>query len=322
MAHTTGTATDHTDFFNTLISFLKTDAGLVAANENWTEAWAAPGGAPNSTDVVLQGPGLSDSDEVYIGLRLIADAGAGHYEIHMVGMTGIDAAATEFDAHVNVTPVTVRMFLDNAAMTYWFSANGRRFMAAAKISTVYEALYAGLVLPYAQPAEYPYPLFIGGTNAVGNASVDWRSTSADHTMFYAPVYDSGAGIESNAWFLSPSGAWLRCGQNGDIAVAPNSFGIQDFGIGTDFTVDRYGYEDIKDRVEPAYGGSYILTPLSLLQSDPANQTFGILHGAFHVGGRGNAAENTVTVVGTSHLVLQNVFRTDIGGYAAIALEDS
>lgn len=327
MAFETGTATNYQDFFDKLLTFLQTDADLVAAGQEWEVAWEAPGGAANETDIVLRGPGLSGNDNVLVGLRLVEDVGADRFALHLSGMTGVLPAAVAFDEHVNCTPQVPLMFLDSNPMTYWFVANGRRFIAVAKISSVYEALYAGLFLPYAAPSRYSYPLFIGGSSCLGNTPTDWRSTHAAHTLFHNPYYYSpNPPQESCAWMLSPEGNWQRCvgstsSTGAQVAMSPDYFGDNEIGMNLTFTSSRYGYRDIKDNMSACYGGDYALTPIQMLQWTPTDQAFGALHGVFHVAGKGNAAENIITINEVDHLVVQNAFRTSVGAYLAIALEE-
>lgn len=325
MAFTSGTATNYLDYWNKLLDFLQNDAALIAANQEWTVAWSAPVGAPNSTDIVLKGPGLSASDEIFIGLRLTADIPGDRFAIHMCGMSGVLTGATEFDGHVNCTPKNVRMFLGNAPMGYWFSASGRRFVAVAKVSTVYETMYGGLILPFATPVNYPYPLFIGGCAGEGTSAIDWRATSADHTAFHKPR--STSAIETSAWLLSPDGTWKRCGDSGSQAAYTNLWmGPDAFGDDTiiqltpTWTGVSYGYRDVKDRMAACYGGNFALSPIMFLQDSPNDQTYGLLDGVFHVPGRGNSAENIVNMGGVDYLVVQNTFRTSLGDYCAIKLE--
>lgn len=324
MAYETGTATNYQDYWDKLIAFLTTNVDLVAAEQNWTVAWTAPGGAPNMTDVVLSGPGLAGTDEVLIGLRLVVDVPGDKFTIFMCGMTGIIPGATEYDGHVNVTPLSVRMFLGSGATTYWFTANGRRFVAVAKVSTVYESLYGGLILPYSQPSSFPYPMFIGGSAGEGGASVDWRSVSEDHTLFHQPRYNGTS--PTSAWLLDPTGAWLQCGDSGSLSstpiyIAPDIYFHQSFSMSETITNQYYGYREMKDRIQACYGGDFTLGPFTLIQGSPAIQTYGILHGVYHVPGLGNYSENIVTIGGVDHLVVQNTFRTLTGDYIAIALEE-
>lgn len=323
-AFVSGTATDHNDLWTKLITFLTTDATLLAAGEEWSAVWTHASGA--TSGVVLQGPGLSAGDEVLVGLKLVERPTPDEYEIQILGMTGVLPAATTFDGHVNVTPNKVLMFIDSNPMDYWFVANGRRFMAVVKISTVFEAMYAGLFLPYAPPTSYSYPLFIGGSagelHADGGAT-SWRSTDSNHHHFpYANVQIGGTDRNPGAWMLSPQGEWLICftsGAGGNVAIGPTYF-FGGLGITQTSGVSALGYGSIRERLQAGFAGEFPLTPLTLVQDSPDDQTYGVLDGAYHVPGHGNSSENLVTIGGVNHLTVQDVFRTAIGSYWAMALD--
>lgn len=328
MAYETGTATSASDFYTKLISFLTTNADLVSAGQEWTTVWNTPAPEENQSDIVLRGPGLSGQDQVYIGMRLVEEPIEDTFYIEMVGMTGVLPNAIRFDAHVNVTPYNVRTFLDVGSMTYWFTATGRRFMAVAKVSTVFEAMYGGLFLPYATPLSYPYPLFIGGS--AGHANGDsaspgsWRSEADNHSHFADPhrIYsNSETRNASSAWMLDPAGSWKRVSNRGSASYSPCHIGPEY--TEWDYAIDKneeYGAWFIMERTMDAYGGDRILVPCTIVQSDPTEQTYGILDGAFRCQGVANAAENLITVDGVDHLVVQNVFRSGFGDYWAMALE--
>lgn len=326
MAFITGTATDAADLWSKLLDFLQNNEDLVADGQNWDVAWEAPTGSPNETAIVLRGPGYTGTDNVYVGMQRVDRPTPDEYEIQTVGMTGFLAGATTIFEHANVSPQPVRMFIDSHAMTYWMVANGRRFVVVAKISTVFESMYAGLFLPYGDPTQYSYPLFIGGSAGIrpnADAISSWRSTAEGHRHFmhaYENVFNPNA--ETSAWTLSPQGEWLRTvstGTQGPVAVGPRRFhagldNAENTGSG------RWGYRTINDRLRAGFDGSMLLTPHTLVQSIPANQTYGVLHGTFHVPGFGNSAENIVTMDGVDHLVVQDVFRTGVGEFWALALE--
>lgn len=324
MAYETGSATDHQDLFTKLKTFLTTHADLVAASEEWAVAWEAAAGDPNPTAIVLQGPGLGGTDEVLVGLRLVEDDVNARYGIEMTGMTGLIPSATILEEHINVTPTPVVMFADSNPMTYWFVANGRRFIAVVKISTVFESMYGGLFLPYAPPTAYSYPMFIGGSCGVGGAgnALDWRSVDISHSHFpYASRYTNNPVRNTGAWMITPQGDWLQTGVNGELeaAIGPmNMFSgmwAQSFSNG-----NAYGYRDLTTRMRAAFDDTFPLTKLTLVQADPADATFGVLDGAYHTPGDGNSSENIITIGSVDHLVVQNAFRTGPGDYWALKLE--
>lgn len=64
------------------------------------------------------------------------------------------------------------------------------------------------------------------------------------------------------------------------------------------------------------GGHYPLLPIEMY--DTAG-LFGMLEGVFFVSGFDNLVENTLTIDGVQHLVVQDVWRTGFGNYFALAL---
>jgi len=337
MAYQTGTASDHEDLWNKLLAFLTTDAQLVALNQNWEVAWLADdsnSGNPNDTDIVLRGPGLADQDSIYVALRRVDDVASDLSTIYMRGATGVINSADQYHLHVNVTPNPVKMFLRPNSMDYWFVANGRRFIVVVQIGTVYETLYAGFFLPYADPEVYTYPMFIGGSSGSGGPSEasSWSSVRDDHTAYMFSNYDSNpaTGYNPSAWMLGPDGAWLRCSTNttaSNAYIGPSYFGMG-LGIGAhidrDFDSDNYGYNSVDIRQGESYGAGFALTPFTLTQASPQDQTFGALDGVYRITGRGQSIENVIQADNAVHIVFQNTFRTALGNWYAVTLgpEDS
>jgi len=336
MAYQTGTATDAADLYQKLIDFLTTDAELVGLSQNWAIDWEAPSSGSNMTDIVLRGPGLAADADIYVGLRLEVDSLNDAAQIFLYGMTGTVGAADDVDEHVNVQTHPVRSLIKDSAMDYWFVASGRRFCCVFQVGTVYSCCYGGFFLPYGTPTQYPYPMFIGGDAGYGGnlQAADWRSTADDHAAYPYAHHQSGGGssyAEPSAWMLSPSGGWLRV--SGDhlesgAYLAPKLFGVGN-GIGADIisgnspggqTNGHPGYDEIRERMIPALGGNFCLTPITLVAANPSDQTYGLLDGIYHVPGRGNSIENEIDVDGTIHLTVIDTFRTAIGSYWAMALK--
>lgn len=317
-AFSTGTASNHSDLWTKLLTFLTSNSSLVAAGEAWTVAWS------NGNQRVLKGPGLSAHDEVLVGLKLNADAAIDSYWIELRGMSGVLSGATDVGGHTNVSK-KVGIYLDSQPFTYWFVANGRRFIVVLKISTVFQACYGGLILPYTTPLAYPYPLFVGGTRGDNPASpVNWRSVSDDHTMFFSPQYTFLGTRDSCAWMLDPAGQWVRCWNNGDdpgdpkIGMAPEQM-FDGFGSDRVASPLTYGYDTIRKRMCAGFDGTFPLIDISLVQKTPTDQTYGVLDGVYRVAGVGNSSENLIAADGVNHLVVQNCFRTGTGEFIAVGL---
>lgn len=75
-----------------------------------------------------------------------------------------------------------------------------------------------------------------------------------------------------------------------------------------------------NRLMDGYGGDRALIPCTLIQTNPTDQTYGVLDGAYRCQGYNNAAENLITVDAVDHLVIQNVFRTDTPDFWAMVME--
>ena len=159
MAWETGTATDHDDLLDKLITFLTTDSGLVAANQEWMVLKDEE--PVDERYVYLRGPGLADNDQIHANIRRFYNPGTNAYNWEFRGATSYDGGIA-YASQPGTSDMSY-LCLANLSMTYWFFANGRRFIVIAKIGTVYTSAYAGLIMPYALPSEYLYPLFIGAT---------------------------------------------------------------------------------------------------------------------------------------------------------------
>ena len=159
MAWETGTASSQDDLMDKLLLFLTTDSTLVAASQEWTVL-------SDTTDtdrlVYLEGQGLSATDEIFVNINQYFWDATGAYNWDIRGTTGYDSGFSR-DLQPGTSDSIYFCLSNLSGMTYWFVANGRRFIVIVKIGTVYVSLYAGFLYPYATPSEYPYPLCIGAS---------------------------------------------------------------------------------------------------------------------------------------------------------------
>lgn len=345
MAYITGTAADHTALWNTLLDFLQNNAALVAAGQAWTKVWEA---APTN-EVVLKGPGLSGTEEVFVAMKRVDAARVpDESEIYLSACTGVIATATSYLGHVNSLSRPPRTFLAHSPMQYWMVANGRRFVVVIKISTIYQAMYGGFFLPYGSPTQYPYPMFVGGSTGfdavTANYRVDsWREDAQlSYNHFVFPLSDTNVASwrDSPAMMLRPEGTWL--GGTYDQEGTVNSFSPFLIGprapcwyLATEIPFDtrgteyetasfRFGSEAVRAKVMTGLNGEIPLTPATLFRANrtpsPEPATFGVLDGVYIAAGVGNFAENIVTIGGINHLVVPNVMRTGTLEYWALGLE--
>jgi hypothetical protein len=321
MASITGTAATPLALYNALIAFL-TNSGLLGS-QVWSVAWNAPVGAPNLTDIILAGPGLSASEQIYVGLRLNQDALNDRYSIDLFGATGIIPSAQQVGQHVNSSPDGKRLFLINQPMQYWFTANGRRFTITVKVSNIYESAYAGFLLPYSLPSNYSYPLFIGAMAGTVGAAIplSWTDTTDAHRFYPAGAINTitGTAYSSPAVLLDPMGQWLPVtgfrasgGGVGQVGVLPYE-AFTGFNLNQNATnlndTDQYPYQSIAQRITRNFANEFNLIPYTLVQASPADQTYGVLDGIYFAPGNLQTVENVITISGTSYLVVGNAFRS-------------
>lgn len=155
MAVITGTSNDWKD----LLADLRTSA---VAN-GWTELDYTTGGTDEEPDVLyLEGPGITMDEKVYVQIRTHADVDELYYGWEIRTAIAF-SPGLDFENQPGVSPATY-MNLDDATINYRFYINDGRIVVVARISTFVMSCYAGFFLPFADPTEYPYPLYVFGSN--------------------------------------------------------------------------------------------------------------------------------------------------------------
>ena len=279
MAYEIDTATDYID----LLDRVRT----LALAQGWAELrWTG-------TELIMRGPGLSGQDEIYIGIRTYADVTGDRYGWELRGYGGYDDAQ-QFNFQPGASPACY-MPLWNGATPYWLVVNGQRIVLAARVSTVYEACYAGLIDRYMTPSQYPYPLYIAGTSP---SATRWSDTYGEHRHFGDPGPAS--------YLMHIDGSWRQ------YRNAYGSSGSREY--------ERNVWPQAP-AIRESLDGGYLLVPLTLVEYGPTTRgIYGELDGCYWVSGWGQAAENIITVDGADHIIIQNIYRADPEYYTAIRLE--
>jgi len=262
---------------------------MVTAASNWTllrQYEANDGGL----HFFVMGPGTSGADEIFVSFATARFVEADAYNVRFFGGIGFNESCTTASTILGASPL-VSMLLSDATMPCWFIGSGRRFIAIAKVSTVYESCYMGFMLPTGTSSEYPYPLIVGGTAGAGLPAVSWRDTSADHRAFFDP--------SQTLIMRDKGGAWVVFDNDGAIS---NTFPAKSLNI------------------LPCFGGNRALFPVTLHSSTPLNGTFGDLDGVFYVSGFNLFSEDVIDCNGVDRLCIQSAFRTGIKNFAAFSLE--
>lgn len=111
--------------------------------------------------LIMRGPGLSGSEELFVGMQGYSLATSDIFNWRLRGMTGYVASST-FEGQPGEFGSSIGIPLWDGVIEYWLAANGQRIALVAKVETTYHTMYLGSVLPYATPGQWPYPLAAAG----------------------------------------------------------------------------------------------------------------------------------------------------------------
>jgi len=284
---------DLLDRIKTFLTGLATNPWTAVRDDRSTANW----------ELILQGPGLSGTEQIFIGFKTYQSAASDYYNFSVATFTGYVAGNT-FETQPGYSN-SLGVPAHNLSIGYWMIANGQRIAGALKVGTpVYESFYAGKFFPYATPSQYPYPIIAGGMLDSASAT---RYSDTSHSMPYK-------GNRANLRMRGVAGTYLQ----------PNAFPWSP----TDNASSR------RDT-----GGQYPLRPIQLLDG---SNIYGELDGIYQISGFNNVVENMiqiggtpvtdnpawtsaqrasaiVTAGGTPYVVIQDVYRTGFADYYAMKL---
>ena len=294
-------------------AFVSGDAFTFAVTPPWTSLRRSAG-----SEMIWQAPGNGGADEIIVGAKTFSDVGTDYYNWRLGGFSAFNSGSPfnqqagylGGNAQANPSPVFT---LWNSSIPYWIVANGRRVIIVAKISTVYVTAYLGFLTPYMAPGVFPYPLVVGGNlcfqySEPGTTSPNWRWSYGGVEMRNFPIpetsslnYDS----QSSLQLRLASGAW-----RGFCIAASESIHGQ---VWPYAYVDNAGGWDWRPNID----GGYPLLPVVMLDATP--NIFVELEGVFATTGFSQSSENTITIGGIPHLVVQNIFRNTKSDFFAVRL---
>lgn len=305
MATEIDTATDHSDLFDRLLAFLQLGLTTPGGPE-----WEMLRYDSVNKRALFVAPGLSSLEEIHCGFSLHSNPTDDIFSIGMWMFRDYNAGLGDLE-QPGISPVVYLPVWDDA-MPYWFVANGQRLMIVTKVSTVYTASYIGKFLPYGTPGEYPQPYYVAAP--APGTTTRWSSGNFRDRCFFDPgaagyCLMPGSGAWRNVWNFDQTGAGGETEVNDVNWMWPYSSGNLS---GSTIT----NYRAMRENVD----GTYPLWPLTIHGVNPDRATLGDLDGAFACTGFDNAAENTITIDGVPHLVVQDMNRTNRWNYAAIKLE--
>ena len=254
------------------------------------------------TETVVRGPGLAGTDQIFVSLYTLSNTSADIFNIAIDGAVAY-LPNNSVKSQPGASNTMSGMLGWNSSIKYWFIANGRRFIVISKVSTVYECLHGGFLLPYGLPTEIPYPLTIGGSTS--DLQIRFSDTSTSHRSFWRPQSYTNGLLDGNLKYRDNAGNWLTFDNLGSNSIAYGRV----YPTASNTPVDQRSSPD----------GSYALTPLVLFNISAGPSVIGEIDGAFNISGFSNASENVVNIASQDYLVVQSGFRTTSADYAAIKL---
>lgn len=319
MAFTTGTATDYLDLLDKLRLY------LVA--QGWTQLqWTAGTVSGGGGSLHVRGPGAGAGREVFVEIYTEANVGAALYAWRLRGAVGYEAGVPE-GLNVGCQPDPSYLNLWQNSINYWFFVNDRRFIVVAKLSTNYLSAYAGFLLPFAVPANYPFPLYVAGN--YGQISTPSEANSANR--FFA---DPGGNFNDPAAMArGVDGNWIpilnhdysssidNLAQNGRSAcgfIWPFSTGGGGFTSGYEAVGgDNRGQTSggLFDNVIPTRQSEYGMFPLSVHAA--LQPPFGVLDGVYAIPGTGLSTEQLAEIGARDFRLFQNIGRNSANDFIAI-----
>lgn len=223
----------------------------------------------------LRAPGLTGLDPCFVTLQIYDRPTDDYYNIAISGATGfVDVAAIENQPGA-IASLAIPLW--NQPMTYWLAGNGQRFVLSAKVDTTILQCYAGKILPFGTPGQYPYPLMIAAP----------LSSAAGKRYSDASVALPFKGNRAQMRLRKSDGTWV------------NPF--------------AWPYTATSVKTFRDTNGAYPLLPITLYDND---NTYGVLDGVRHISGFANALENTVAVGAETHIVLQDGVKNGISDFYA------
>ena len=309
-------ATDSFDMMDKLIDFIDgTTAGetgkLLAVGERWTVLEDDSVSVAGERHVFLEGPGLAGTDNIYVNIRIYSDTPSNLHNWQIIGATGYSSGADIYN-QPGGCDVETYFTLNNASMPFWFIVNGRRIMIVAQTAgSVSYACYLGWYLPYATPAEFPYPMFNGGNTCI--STYNYLQTNYRLGNFYDPVFNfiSGVGNQSDAagQLRQMDGSWLPIGnfEETTSATRPARQGNRQCYMWPQ--ARRSQEHDLK--LIQNLDSTFPLLPFIPYTEEDGGDVFGELDGVLMspLGTLGKKFPDTITVGGDTYLVVNNTYRT-------------
>jgi len=293
MAFTSGEASGYQDLLVKLVNF--------ATSNGWVVL-----GTQTASMVFLKGTGLAGLDEIYVGINTYETNAPVGQNWELFGSIAKNSNDDFTQPGRSNTYGNVTSAFWTGTIPYWISANPRRIILAAKISSgYYSFVHLGFLNPPATPAQYPYPLLIGGSNTYYHQNY---SNTNRNSFWKGESYTQNRSESSGLVYMPEGGVW---------GCLNHAYTVEQFDSPT---LRVYSlYQGLSGYISTGIDGSYLLEPI-WIKDYHRNSLLGEIDGIFRVTGYGeNTAENIITVDGVNYIVFPNVYRTDYANLCALRM---
>ena len=357
MAVEIGTASNARDLVSKLEKFLTTNPELVKANQAWEVIKDSDGG--DELAYVYEdnfdwsagysgwtfrrtfiGRGLDGEDVIVVPMGLYVNR---RYPANTLCALYATQDSKGDDFIVNLKkikfkgkndPFMASIPLRDDEMSYWFVANGRRFIIVAKVMGRYLSMYCGYMLQFGTDLENPYPMYIGGswhqylaallteqewdaaTDSTSEKSKSYRRSyerGAYGGGLHDPIYGSRAGTlfyntSSSCFCNTPSNRVARLiveydrlysyeKSYAEVAAFTNGFLLPYRYVREGGRRDDRVKEEVQYPFTPS--GKYALQPIEVLVGETTASeewsTVGWLQGVYFVSGESNTPEKELII---------------------------
>ncbi len=331
MAYEIGTATNYSNLLARLKDFISDPSRIIGDDPNMDELVAIDSDLGSGEvsqvwtinryaagdEMIAHGPGLSGDIDTYIGIKLEnGTIGAGDFYNWLLqgftGYSGGDNFGDQPGAMDVIYPPHVLLW--NNPIDYWFFANGRRIIVVANVGgTVYEMCYLGLLLPYATPTQYPYPLVVGGTwGQPDGTDGRYSDVTVKHSAFFDDRNTAQNYALSGILKVMYGTIWASY-NNGMLSTFSERY-VNPWG--RYFTSHEVAWQALRGQLDTGY----TLFPVVVVNRDPAIAMLGEMHGVYGVATDTPVVLDEITIDAEEYIVFPNVFRTSAYSYCAIKKE--
>lgn len=176
---------------------------------NWVEDRFTQGTADGNGDFVTEwiahaptvaGAGQSPETPMHFGMKTVFDFTDNYYNVALGASDGFEGSSA-FDQQPNFSGSRY-MLLGQNPFKFWLVADSDCLITVARISSVYQWGYLGLISMYATGTQHPKPMFVGAMSEVSSAQPS-STDNDENAAFWNP------GPSSTALFRWTDGSWYE-----------------------------------------------------------------------------------------------------------------